>query len=245
MIDWEDWACQAEEEAARFALADPELESVRKRLDAAINCLGGEDVGRHRIKFIRDRWDFGDVALPAAAWADERITRQRGFDVAGQPAADAVNWELFCTSFVFGYGPVGYGPSRFRKITTLTRRAELSAIVAEARERLAESGPLSAYDYLRGGRRRRVPYWGPAFFTKLLYFADPERRALILDNRMARIVHQLSDMEHLVNKGRASERWTAWRYGVYLAWMRQTAERLQVQPDFLEYALFSTGRRCE
>jgi hypothetical protein len=147
-------------------------------------------------------------------------------------------------SKVFGYGAVGYGPSRFAKITTRTPPSRLCTVIAEARRRLAQCGPLSAYDYFRGrGAERIVPYWGPAFFTKLLYFADPSLGTLILDNQLAWIVHQLSGIEHLITRRSRSERWTTWRYAVYLAWMRQVADQMGVQPGLLEYALFMEAGR--
>jgi hypothetical protein len=42
----------------------------------------------------------------------------------------------------------------------------------------------------------RLQGFGPAFFTKLLYFCAPG--ALILDNRLANAVHQLSRLPYLV-----------------------------------------------
>jgi hypothetical protein len=50
-------------------------------------------------------------------------------------------------------------------------------------------------------------------------------------------------MEHLVNERNRSKQWTAYRYGVYLAWMTTVSGQLQVRPDFLEYALFLEAKR--
>jgi len=66
---------------------------------------------------------------------------------------------------------------------------------------------------------------------------------LILDNVTARVVADISRMPHLVDARQRSERWTAYRYGVYLAWMSLVAAHLGVPRDFLEYALFLDGRR--
>ena len=120
------------------------------------------------------------------------------------------------------------------RIIQRTPRKQLSAVIAEARRRLAACGPLSAYAYLRGtGSACTVPYWGPAFFTKLLYFADTRPApgsALILDSRTATAVAAISKCPHFVSKRE--------RYGVYLAWMNQVAVAQEISPDFLEYALF-------
>jgi len=57
------------------------------------------------------------------------------------------------------------------------------------------------------------------------------------------MITQLTGMEHLIDGRNRSERWTAYRYGVYLAWMRAVSGQLQVQPDFLEYTLFLEAKR--
>lgn len=91
-----------------------------------------------------------------------------------------------------------------------------------------------------------VPRWGPAFYTKLLYFASTpgvSGSALILDNQTAWMVSTITGMDHFVDQYNRSERWTAYRYGVYLAWMTEVSAQLKIQPDFLEYALFMEARR--
>ena len=94
-----------------------------------------------------------------------------------------------------------------RGLTRRTAQPKLSAVIADARHLLRDCGPLSAYDYLRGDTARIVPHLGPAFFTKLLYFADASGTVLILDNQLARIVHRLSGMDHLVKRYGRSECW--------------------------------------
>lgn len=69
--------------------------------------------------------------------------------------------------------------------------------------------PAGAWSGLRG--------FGPAFFTKFLYFGTPG--VLILDNRLANAVHKLSQLPHLVAGNRQSLAWTPNRYSVYLHWM--------------------------
>lgn len=63
--------------------------------------------------------------------------------------------------------------------------------------------------------------FGPAFFTKFLYFCTPG--ALILDNRLANAVCRLSRLPYLVTGNGRSLAWTPYRYSVYLHWMNQTA----------------------
>lgn len=87
-----------------------------------------------------------------------------------------------------------------------------------------------------------VPYWRAAFFTKLLYFADSSRHALILDNQLAWIVQKISTMPFLGRRDQ-SRAWTTYRYAVYLHWMRLVAANQDVATDALEYALFGEARR--
>jgi hypothetical protein len=86
----------------------------------------------------------------------------------------------------------------------------------------------------------RLRGYGPAFFTKLLYFAVPG--ALILDNRLANAVHDLSKLPNLVTSDGRSCSWTPYRYAVYLHWMLQTADEVGVEPDLLELTLFQPPR---
>jgi len=92
-----------------------------------------------------------------------------------------------------------------------------------------------------------VPYWGPACFAKLLYFAHPRSApgsALILGNLTATVaLARLSGLPNFVARRGSSRRWTEYRYGVYLAWMKLVAAEPGIRPDLLEYALFHDERR--
>ncbi|HUB37804.1 MAG TPA: hypothetical protein VMA72_03030 [Streptosporangiaceae bacterium] len=241
---WRNLEADAEAEASKHPLTPAQRDQIREALDRARKNLGGEDVRSHRVGFDVDKWP--DVlALPAPALESKHLSRGDGFDIAREAVTSATNWQLFCMSFVFGYGMYGVGPTRLQRILKRTAQQQLCDVIGEARKRLHHDGPLSSYDYLRGSdTHRTVPFWGPAFFTKLLYFAAGESGgALILDNQTAWIVARLSSMNHLVSTRGRSECWTVWRYAVYLAWIRMVATQLQVQPDFLEYALFSEAKR--
>jgi hypothetical protein len=108
--------------------------------------------------------------------------------------------------------------------------------------------PIAGYTQLYGGYDyetraapgqepwSRVRGFGPAFFTKFLYFSTPG--ALILDNRLANAVYGWSGIPHLVTAKGQSLAWTPYRYAVYLHWMRQAASTLDVSPELLELTLF-------
>jgi len=244
---WRELEAQARVQAEKHLPPAEFKEQIICALADARERLGGGDVEIHDVPFHPDAWGLDAAALPQQALTSRRISRGDGFAIAAWPADDDTNWQLFCTSFVFGYGPSGIGPARLERVLRRTQPADICAVIAEARRQLKKCGPLSAYGYLRGkDMGGMVSYWGPAFFTKFLYFADTPGEpgsALILDNQTAWMVTQVSDMEHLVDHRNRSERWTAYRYGVYLAWIAMVSEQLQVRPDFLEYALFLEAKR--
>ena len=244
---WHELAAQARAEA-RDHLPDVEaLERIERAASKARDALGGDDVRAHSVLIDPTMWVLPPLALPHETLSSMRISRGDAFAVAGCPVDPETNWLLFCTSFVFGYGTSGVGPSRLERILRQTPPADLQDLIAKVRQLLAHHGPLRAYDYLRGDKQRgTVPYWGPAFYTKLLYFASTPGgpgSALILDNQTAWMVSVITGMDRFVDQQNRSERWTAYRYGVYLAWMTEVSSQLEVQPDFLEYALFMEAKR--
>ena len=99
-----------------------------------------------------------------------------------------------------GVGQVGYGPRRFRDIIDSTG-GDFNEMLRRAADASADD-VISGYAMFYGGedpktRARpnatpwtRIAGLGPAFFTKFLYFTTPG--ALILDNVLARKVHELS-----------------------------------------------------
>jgi Putative 8-oxoguanine DNA glycosylase OGG-like protein len=244
---WPELAAQAQAEA-KDHLPDPDtLEHIKRAASRARAALGGDDVRIHSVPFDPDMWMLPPLALPHAVLSSKRISRGDAFAVASRPASPEANWLLFCTSFVFGYGTSGLGPPRLERILGQTSPADLQDLIAKVRRLLARHGPLRAYDHLCGDKRRgTVPHWGPAFYTKLLYFASipgGARSALILDNQTGWMISAITGMDHFVDQHNRSERWTAYRFGVYLAWMTEVSAQLKVQPDFLEYALFMEAKR--
>ena len=170
---WGELEAQARVQAEKDLPPAESREQIKRALAEARGKLGGEDVQVHNVPFHPDKWGLDATALPQRALDCGRISRGDGFAVAARPADADANWQLFCTSFVFGYGTYGVGPARLGRILKETQPADLCTVIAEARRWLKRCGPLSAYDYLRGDDiRGEVPHWGPAFFTKLLYFAD-------------------------------------------------------------------------
>ena len=231
---------QAVEEAAQFALPGDKVDEVSAWLSTAQSDLGAEGVLGHRIHYDPQKWEG---LLPALLLGRDSISRGEAFAMAA--VGDLGN--VFTASYIWGVGRVGYGPRRLRDIIDSTG-GQLDETLRRAADAAAQD-VIRGYAMLYGGddRKHRAspndPRWarihrfGPAFFTKFLYFTTPG--ALILDNVLARKVRRLSGMPYLVRPRGQSYEWSPYRYAVYLHWMRQSAATLSSTPEELELALFT------
>lgn len=232
---------QAAEEAERHAVPSDRLESLRERLAEKRRALGEGGVRGHRIT-IGSNW--GD-AVPSTLRNTESVSRGDVFQLAAAGEWPAV----FAASFIWGTGRIGYGPHRYERIVQGTggRLDEMLSAAVEA----ARHDVIAGYAQFYGGhdpKKRaaansagwsRIDNFGPAFFTKFLYFTTPG--ALILDNVLARAVHDLGRIPHLIAGRGRSVAWSPYRYAVYLKWMAQTARSLSAEPDELELTLFTAA----
>ncbi len=126
--------------------------------------------------------------------------------------------------------------------------SSLQRVLAEINNDPGSPDPIAGYAQLDGGYHyenraapgkqpwSRLRGFGPAFFTKFLYFSTPG--ALILDNRLANAVYSRSRLPHLVTGKGRSLAWDAVPYAVYLHWMGQTARVVGVDPELLELTMF-------
>ena len=136
-----------------------------------------------------------------------------------------------------GVGVRRYGPFRVRRVLDVTPNVgvELQAAASVA----AEGQPVEAYACLGDHGTARLPYLGPAFGTKFLYFCSStdSRPALILDRLVARWLRQ--------NVGLAFNevRWSVSTYARYLETMVGWADELALAADELEACIFSTKAR--
>ena len=98
--------------------------------------------------------------------------------------------------------------------------------------------PAEAYRTLTRGGRHKIKFFGPAFFTKWIYFLGYEQRVaqgaqapLILDALVASAL------------GWGSTGWTADHYAAYLSKAQMLQDRWQAEsPHVVEYGLFQVGR---
>lgn len=243
---------KARREASAHAIADDELVRLQESCRRKVEQLGPEGVRGHCIRFSLGAWGTDAECLPEAVRAKEAISRGDVFDIATQVlACNRGAADLLTASFIWGMGLTGYGPRRYRDIRAAARgRVEeaLRGVRAAVSKDPRHPDPVTGYAQFYGGtdyedraapgdeRWSRLRGYGPAFFTKFLYFSTPA--ALILDARMARAVSRLSNLPNLVNTNGTIPAWTPYRYSVYLHWMNQTAEACGATPELLELTLF-------
>jgi hypothetical protein len=143
----------------------------------------------------------------------------------------------FLAVMAWGYGRVGYGPFRVRRVLDAALN---TGVQLQAAAHAAVGGrPVEAYACLADRGAARLPYLGPAFGTKFLYFCSStgRRPALILDRLVARWLRE--------NLGLAFNevRWSVSTYARYLETMVGWADELALAADQLEACIFSTQAR--
>ncbi|MFY1619551.1 hypothetical protein [Micromonospora sp. WMMD736] len=195
--------------------------------------------GERPIVVRVDRWRAG---LPADAWPDDfpvsgEVWRQDVFAVAeAYRAGSASARQLLAAVLMWGYGPIGYGPWRAARSLGGDPTGERLTSALEDISVPGEVALRTAYRRFRDPAQARLPWLGPAFFTKVLYFAGYRRgvggvQPLILD----RVVADRLPAEAGVTRrnGWSSDEWLA-----YLRWAAGQAQRRGVEPDAVELALF-------
>jgi hypothetical protein len=234
----------AREEAIAGQLSEQQARWLADACRRRSTKLGPSGVRRHAVAYESGKWS--DLLLDVGS--GHSLTRGDVFDVAASPAID-----VFTASYIFGMGRRGYGRSRYDKIRA--GALQLGDDLERVRDIGWFRGPIFAYAQLYGGQdyghrsRPGTPPWsriaryGPAFFTKFLYFAVPG--ALILDARLASRVARLTGKEHGYLKNGRPLAWTPYRYAVYLHWMRRAAtdanryaECHEISPELIELTLF-------
>jgi hypothetical protein len=187
------------------------------------------------IEWPRQRWiaAFSSHAATFAALPD-RLDRPAVCRVCVHAAVSPAAAERsFLAVMAWGYGSVGYGPFRVRRVLDAapTAGAQLHTAAGTA----AEGRPVEAYAYLGDHGTARLPHPGPAFGTKFLYFCSSggTRPTLILDRLVARWLRQNTAL--VFNE----IRWSASTYARYLETMFVWADELALAPDELEVCIFS------
>ena len=176
---------------------------------------------------------------PLATVGDEfahsrQISRADLFALGDKCSLEGGWTRLLVASFAWGTGTTGYGPFRCSEIL---KQPVVEVSLAAAVSRLTSHGPLAAYFYLNNRSEGHIEGFGPAFFTKFLYFAGGRSRggrALILDQVLAGAVRTLASNPKLLD----GASWTTDEYAFYFSYVGGLARLKDVEPDEVECQIF-------
>lgn len=155
----------------------------------------------------------------------------------------------FVPAMIWGYGTVGYGPTRVRWVLTGNKSTEavsapvlpsVSDRLAAGAQKVRENGPREAF-YLMNNEGR-IKHLRASFFTKWLYFAsalsgpDDPAAAPILDRQVATWLADNADASLQLNDTNS--------YSAYLDLLSTWGEQYGRTPVQVEKAIFglATGR---
>ena len=140
--------------------------------------------------------------------------------------------EIFVASMIWGYGNLGYGSYRVKKMFSTPSFQEK---IDRSYELASVGRVLEAYEYLS---KNRVQQLGPAFGTKWLSFASPSAQpAPIYDSFIAMWVDKYAKKD-FAGVSTSSEVWNKKTYGAYLEWMLSKSREFGIRPDDLELVIF-------
>lgn len=182
-----------------------------------------------------DRWPES-LALPEALQAVERkrVSRSDLFIQAQHVTSEESILNLYVE--VCGWG-TGTKAQRVARCVRPLREEGAVAALARSFEAAQSQNPVEAYRRLNTWGEDRVKYFGPAFFTKWLYFSSyagqsrQDHLPLILDARVSTAI------------GWKTARWRSGDYGRYLDIVAQIIDTWcgPTEPHVIEYALFKLG----
>ncbi|MFF3547501.1 hypothetical protein ACFYXD_37430 [Streptomyces platensis] len=262
----QDRADAVDREMATRLLPDAALQALgRWWHENAVRYADGTP-GAHTVRYTPSRWGqitpWPSALAPTSHTSDAGVSRTEVASIV----ADALRREAFrealVATYVWGKGkrgtPLGSGPATLRRVLAAD---SLDAALACAVTSLCEQGAGAAYAALH----RKVPGFGPSFFTKFLYFAGKTARPahgpepLILDGFLSLRLRSLAsavgrETGHDTDGSVAAWVWADWnwsphRYKVYLSFMQAAAHQVATTdgwpsgaaPDLLECALFNAA----
>ncbi|MFF0086036.1 hypothetical protein ACFYR1_41045 [Streptomyces canus] len=203
------------------------------------------------IPFDRGRWIS---LLPDSTWwpaaLDDcphsgrwpRVDRRAVFAIAHQTDTVEGRRHLFVASLVWGTGTKAQSVNRRARIFQHSSPADIDARLCEALDVLRERGAVDAYRAFNNDHR--IPHLGPAFFSKVLYFAGHDtavshHRPVILDS----VVSRALKAEGVADGSWPENGWSSDRYRLYVDGVHSYARSRGVLPDQVEAALFARGKQ--
>ncbi|MGW7257755.1 8-oxoguanine DNA glycosylase OGG fold protein [Streptomyces sp. NPDC054834] len=209
----------------------------------------GEVLGQ-AIPFDRARWL---PLLPSADWwppelddcptvaGRRRVDRNTVFGVACRSDTVEGRRHLLIAALVWGTGTKARSVARRADIFAAASAGDIDARLEGGLGALREEGPVAAYYAFNNDQH--IKFLGPAFFTKVIYFAGHEQcdgawRPLILDRFVALALRAADTGEKWPTSG-----WTTPLYRQYLFLAHEHAQKAGVLPDQIEATLFARGKQ--
>lgn len=219
-------------------------------MPAGVSVPDRVDVFGQAIPFDRSRWL---PLLPDSDWwppeldscptvsGRPRVDRSTVFAVARRSDTAEGRRHLLTAALVWGTGTKAQSVARRARIFQESSPQAIDARLETVLGVLREKGAVEAYYAFNNDHR--IKFLGPAFFTKVLYFAGHEQpagqwRPLILDSVVARAIRSTNHDEEWHRSG-----WTTPDYTRYLTFVHDQAQRVGVLPDQIEAALFTYGKQ--
>ena len=158
---------------------------------------------------------------------------------------------MFLLAMLWGYGLVGYGPFRTRRILD---RPEAAAELLEVARVAQSDGGRAAFkliaDRRNAGGRSFLKWLGPAFGTKYIYFltakSNPQEPAPVMDAVVYRWFRK-----HAPDRKLRVDFWHTQSYEQFLnslnEWASDISQRFgqEIRVDDVEYLIFAEGSRFE
>ncbi|WP_155807489.1 8-oxoguanine DNA glycosylase OGG fold protein [Brevibacterium sp. VCM10] len=179
------------------------------------------------------------------------IDRKQAVQLAPVVTNEEEAVQVFLLAMLWGYGLVGYGPFRTRRILD---RPEAAAELFEVAHVAQSDGGLAAFkliaDRRNGGERSFLKWLGPAFGTKYIYFLtaknNPQEPAPVMDAVVYRWFRK-----HAPDRKLRVGFWHTPSYKQFLnsleEWAADISQQFdqEIQIDDVEYLIFAEGSRFE
>ncbi|SFN48920.1 hypothetical protein SAMN05216207_101550 [Pseudonocardia ammonioxydans] len=182
------------------------------------------------------KW-IGDDRLPTTPTIDRGDA-----EVAARAATDSDEQAIraFVTAMAWGYGRVGYGAWRTRRI--LDHSGDAAGPRLRAVAEAAHHGPEAAFAAMAAAP---LPYLGPAFGTKYIYFCTAAVRDQH-DGRTAPVLDQVVRRWLARHAGlRLAGTWSTRQYGLYLDRLESWGTLLGIPSDQVEELVFLDQRASD
>ncbi|MEU5697284.1 hypothetical protein [Streptomyces aurantiacus] len=207
------------------------------------------DVLTQAVPFDRSRWlpllpnhDWWPTELdecPKVA-GRHRVDRRTVFDISHRSGTTEGRRHLLTAALVWGTGTKAQSVARRARVFAESSPQGIDTRLETVLGILREKGAVDAYYAFNNSQRIR--FLGPAFFTKVLYFAGHDQptgpwRPLILDRFVARSLRSIDTDAKWPGGG-----WRTPHYSRFLSLAHTCAQEADVLPDQIEAALFVRGK---